>query len=124
MKQERTTEQIAAQLAADRDRDGNTKRLYNPSGRKVYKAEADAHRGELLAADIMQHARNIRSITSTDRVQWNDLEDVQARTLKYFEACALAKTFPTVEGLAVQGFGISRQALNAYLLRHPHTDVV
>lgn len=86
---------------------------------RLYKAQADEHKGDALAVDIITKANAL--MEHRGRVDFNNLEDVKAKTLSYFQACSVAKAYPTVMGLAVNGFGISRQALNQYMLKHPDT---
>lgn len=86
---------------------------------KIYKAATDEHKANALSADIMAHAKILITSDNLGKVDFNNIEDVKARTYAYFEACAKSGAFPSVMGLAVHGFGISRQALNQYLLRNP-----
>ena len=91
------------------------------SAKNFYKAQADEHRGELLAADIDRKIEGLKKTISRERVDWNDLHDVQRRSLEYLECCKEAQAIPTVSGLAVFALGVTRQALNLYLREHPNT---
>ena len=91
------------------------------SAKNFYKAQADEHRGELLAADIGRKIEGLKKTISLERVDWNDLHDVQRRSLEYLECCKEAQAIPTVSGLAVFALGVTRQALNLYLREHPNT---
>lgn len=91
-------------------------------GRKqIYKVEADGHRGELLAADLSRKIDGMKLVIKRSPVKWEDLEEVQQRSLEYLSHCRDAQTIPTVSGLAVFGLGVTRQALNLYLREHHGT---
>lgn len=106
----KTVPEMAEEMAAERNRNGYS--------RKLYKAQSDEHKGELLAADIMQRAKGLLESEERGKVDFSSFADVQARTYNYLDACARAEVYPSVMGLAVHGYGISRQALNQYLLNH------
>ena len=91
------------------------------STKNFYKAQADEHRGELLAADIDRKIEGLKKTISRERVDWNDLHEVQRRSLEYLEYCKEAQAIPTVSGLSVFALGVTRQALNLYLREHPNT---
>ena len=97
-------------LVAEKERNGYTK--------KLYKAQSDAHKGELLQADISNRITALQETSQREKVDFGNLAQVQERTFLYLEACRNAAVFPSVLGLATHGFGISRQALNQYLLSH------
>ena len=84
--------------------------------RRIYKTETEEFKKEQLAVD-MQSA--IATISKGTRVKVNlqDPEDVRQRISDYFTACGHTGRFPSVQGLASYGFGISRQALNQWRLR-------
>ena len=90
------------------------------SAKNFYKAQADEHRGELLAADIDRKIEGLKKTISRERVDWNDLHDVQRRSLEYLGFCRESQTIPTVSGLSVFALGVTRQALNLYLREHPN----
>lgn len=92
-----------------------------PGRKRIYKQQADEHRGEILAADLERKTLALRESIRANRVNWNDLEDVQRRCLSYLEDCQSAQALPTVGGLAVFGLGVSRQALNGYMRTHQTT---
>lgn len=83
--------------------------------RRIYKTESEEFKKQELAVDIG------RAITlfDTDRVKvnLNDAEEVRQRIIDYFKACQATGIFPSVQGLATHGFGISRQALNQWRRR-------
>ena len=58
-----------------------------------------------------------------ERVNFSDITDVRQRAVDYLTACAQAARIPTVSGLAVHGFGISRQALSQYMVAHENEPV-
>lgn len=89
--------------------------------KNFYKAQSDAHRGELLAADIERKIAGLRQTIRRERVSWDDLHEVQRRCLEYLECCKEAQAIPTVSGLSVFALGVTRQALNLYLREHPNT---
>lgn len=106
----KTVPEMAAAMVAERESSGYKK--------KVYKAEADAHKGETLQQDIMTQLAALQATEQRKKVDLKSIEDVKQRTYDYLAACAEAEAFPSVMGLAVHGYGISRQALNQYLLRN------
>ena len=110
MREIKTVPEMAQALVAEREANGYKK--------KVYKAEADAHKGEALQMDIITQLEALQATEQRRKVDLRDLEDVRQRTYDYLAACAEAEAFPSVMGLAVHGYGISRQALNQYLLRN------
>ncbi len=103
--------EMAAALEARKNRDGYTQRLY--------KAAADEHKGELLQTDLENRITALREAEERERIDLHDLDMVKRRTFEYLEACKQAAVFPSVMGLSVHGFGISRQALNQFLRRNP-----
>lgn len=92
--------------------------LETGNGRKklIYKTVAEEFKGEQLSADL---TTAIGTINEKKRVKVNfkDPEDVRKRISTYFLACEHTKRFPSIQGLAAYGFGISRQALNQWRLR-------
>lgn len=83
--------------------------------RKIYKTQADEHKTETLQREILLQAKGLEESEKRDKVNFKDPQDVKNRTYDYLEACAAAGVFPSIMGLAVHGYGISRQALNQYL---------
>ena len=106
----KSVEEMTQTLTAERDR--------NSYSKKLYKAAADEHKGTTLQADIMSRVDALKEAGELQRVDLGNLEAVKQRTFDYFEACAKAGVFPSVMGLAVHGYGISRQALNQFLQRN------
>ena len=90
--------------------------------RKLYKAEADAHKAEELQRDIQTKTGLLYSSEKQDRVNFNDLEDVKRRTKNYLDACAATGSFPSMMGLASYGYGISRQNLYWKLKNNPDSE--
>lgn len=88
---------------------------------KIYKEKADEHKGQLLSEDIGRKVSALRETVRRNRVDWDDVEDIQKRSLKYLEDCQAAQTIPTVSGLSVFALGVTRQGLNLYLREHPNT---
>ncbi len=113
-------DETAAVLTVERDRNGSTQKIYKGSN---YKAQSDEHKGGVLAIDIRTQAQALMDSVQRRKVDFNNLTDVQTRTFNYFAACSKAEVFPSMMGLAVHGYGISRQALNQYLHRHPDGEV-
>ena len=107
----KTTPEMAQEMATEREKSG-----YN---KKLYKVASDEYKGEILANDIINRATDLIKSQERGKVNFNDLEDVEGRAYAYLQACADSQTFPSVMGLAVHGFGISRQALNQYITRNP-----
>lgn len=88
-------------------------------GRKaLYKQQTDEHKGEQLQADIASKITALQVSDARDRIVWADLEQVKKRTYDYLTACQQAEVYPSIMGLAVYGYGVSRQALNDYLRTH------
>ena len=109
------TDEMTRALMAHKQRDGYTS--------KIYKAEADNLRTEAISADISSHAKQLKEVERGGKVDFTNFEDVKDRTYRYLEACADASAFPSVMGLASLAFGVSRQALNAYISRNPDAIV-
>ena len=109
------TDDMTRALMAHKQRDGYTS--------KIYKAEADRLRTEAISADISNRVKQLRAVENGGKVNFGDFEDVKERTYRYLEACAGAAAFPSVMGLASVGFGVSRQALNKFILNHPDAIV-
>lgn len=106
-----TIPEMSEALTQHKNRDGYTSRLY--------KAQADEHKGDVLAADL---ERSILEMQEADRrgpIDWNDLEQVKSRTYDYLTACATSQVFPSMMGLSIYGYGMSRQAVNKYLIKYP-----
>lgn len=84
--------------------------------RRIYKVESKEFAKAELATDI---TRAIATISDKDRqrVDFTNPDDVRQRIVDYFTACGTAGVYPSVQGLAVHGFGISRQALNQWRTR-------
>ena len=106
----KTVAEMTAELEADKNRSGYTKRLY--------KQQSDEHKGEQLQADIGDKIAALKKSDGSEKIDWNDLGAVKKRTYEYLEACQNAGVYPSVMGLAVFGYGVSRQALNTYLNNH------
>lgn len=105
------TEEMAEVLAAEKmNAKGSPKRLY--------KQQSDEHKSELLQMDIANKREVLKAGVKREKVDFSNLQMVQDRTFAYMEACEKAGVFPSIMGLATHGFGISRQALNQYLLRN------
>lgn len=94
----------------------------SPGRKKIYREQADERKGMMLAADLERKVLALKKSIKKNRVDWNDLEDVQKRCLNYLESCQQAQTIPTVSGLSVFALGVSRQALNGYIREHPKTE--
>ena len=86
--------------------------------RDIYKVQAEQFKAEQLSADI---GRAVYALSQpeaeAERVDLNNAEDVRRRIVDYLRACQLSGTYPSVQGLASFGFGISRQALNQWRQR-------
>ena len=84
--------------------------------RRIYKVESKEFAKAELATDI---GRAIATLSHSERqrVDFSNVEDVRQRIIDYFNACAEIGVYPSVQGLAVHGFGISRQALNQWRTR-------
>lgn len=92
----------------------------NPKGspKRLYKQESDGHKSEQLQMDIANKREVLRTVVKREKVDFSNLQMVQDRAFAYMEACEKAGVFPSVMGLATHAFGVSRQALNQYLLTH------
>lgn len=80
----------------------------------IYKVASEKFKAEQLSQDIGQAIKALNN--SAVRVNLNDAEDVRQRIINYLTACQLSGTYPSVQGLATKGFGISRQWLNMWRL--------
>ena len=109
-----TVPEMAGALSEAKGKNGYTSR--------IYKAQADLHKGEQLAADLDRKLVALRQTGAPNRIPWDDFPYIRERCLAYLEACRDAQTIPTVSGLAVFGLGATRQALNGYLRQHPNTQ--
>lgn len=102
--------------------DEMTKALVEDKGAKgrksLYKEQTDEHKGKQLQTDISAKITALKVSDARDRICWNDLEQVKERTYDYLTACQNAEVYPSIMGLAVYGYGVSRQALNDYLRTH------
>ena len=83
--------------------------------KRIYKAESDAFKKEALQADISRAISTLKA--EVEKVDLTDESQVRERIIAYLEACSVSGAYPTVQGLASYGFGISRQALNQWRLR-------
>ncbi len=106
----KTVAEMTAELEADKNRSGYTK--------KLYKQQSDEHKGEQLQSDIGDKLAALKEADGSTKINWDDIGQVKDRTYSYLEACKNAGVYPSVMGLAVFGYGVSRQALNAYLNSH------
>lgn len=89
--------------------------IANSKRRKdIYKIASEKFKAEQLSQDIGQAIKALNN--SAVRVNLNDAEDVRQRIIDYLTACQLSGTYPSVQGLATKGFGISRQWLNMWRL--------
>ena len=102
--------------------DEMTKALVDEKGAKgrkaLYKQQTDEHKGEQLQADIASKITALKASDARERVEWANVEQVKERTYDYLTACQQAEVYPSIMGLAVYGYGVSRQALNDYLRTH------
>ena len=87
--------------------------------RKIYKTESEEFKKEQLASDMITAVATIDNRTRV-KVNFEDPDDVRKRISDYFTACAHVGRFPSIQGLASYGFGISRQALNQWRNRKEH----
>lgn len=95
----------------------------NESGKKsqLYKIQSEQFKKAELANDI---GRAINAISEERvKVNFDNKTDVKKRITDYFTACSAAGVFPSVQGLASYGFGISRQALNQWRNRNRGKEV-
>ena len=106
----KTVPEMTQELVAEKEKSGYT--------RRIYKAAADEHKGEVLQQDILAQVNALQATESRGKVDFKNLAQVRQRTYDYLNACAAAEVYPSVMGLAVHGFGVSRQALNQYLMKH------
>lgn len=89
----------------------------------IYKVQAEQFKAEQLSQDI---GRAVYALSQpeaeAERVDFSNVEDVRRRIVDYLKACQLSGTYPSVQGLASFGFGISRQALNQWLRRDKNSS--
>lgn len=91
-----------------------------PKNRSLYK-ENNPEKDIRLSVAIKTRADSIRE-GSTVKVNFSDPEDVKQRTVDYLDACSVASVYPTMLGLAVHGFGVSKQALYQHLNSYPNSE--
>ena len=109
MDKEKNIEAIQEKIRADKEGNGYKNKIYKAASEDFKKAELSKEiMARLPATDIRQ-----------SKVDLNNLAEVSERTQIYLEACANEGAYPSVMGLSVYGFGISRQALNQFMLRNP-----
>lgn len=106
-----SAEEMAKEMSDSKD-------LSKQNTARMYKQIADEHKGDWLKADIQNKVTALKSSRKRDSVNWGDLAEVEGRTYEYLNACSIAETYPSIMGLAVYGYGVSRQALNQYLAAH------
>lgn len=106
---------MVAALEEHKNLNGHTK--------KVYKVQSDEHKGELLQADIDNRISALKDFCNRGKIDFGDFEQVKRRTFEYLEACKEACVYPSVMGLSVHGFGISRQRLSKFLKDKPNSQV-
>jgi len=94
----------------------------NGYARKLYKQQSDAHKAAELCKDVRTKTSFLYESGKRKPVNFNDIEDVQNRAREYLNACADTGSFPSMMGLSAYGFGVSRQAVYAYLKLHPETE--
>lgn len=105
---------MAEALASDRDT--------HPGRKKLYKAESDSHKAELLSADIGNTADMLKAAAKRNRIDLNDTVEVAQRVDDYLRSCAAAGTFPTVLGLSSFALGCSRQHVRQWMIAHPQHE--
>lgn len=93
-----------------------------PGRRKIYKELSDEHRADTIASNLDMKAKALRESIKQNRIDWDNLRDIQKRCLTYLENCRDAQSIPTVSGLCAYSLGISRQSLNLYMREHPGTE--
>lgn len=108
MRKLQNIEEMKRTLAAEKGHNGYTRRLYHGE-------VADDNKGELLAQSVDGQITALQAVDGKCKVAWDNLEAVKSRTFCYLTACAQANVYPSVMGLAVHGFGISRRRLNQYI---------
>ena len=86
----------------------------------IYAERASAERDTIISRSVENQIAALRK--AKPKIDWNNLEQVKARALLYLEACAKSQSVPSVMGLAVHGFGVSRQALNEWIKQHPDSE--
>lgn len=106
-----TIPEMSEALTQHKSRDGYTG--------KIYKAQADEHKGDVLTADLEHSISEMQKADRRGPIDWNDLEQVKSRTYDYLTACATSQVFPSMMGLSIYGYGMSRQAVNKYLVKYP-----
>ena len=98
------------------------KKNRNGYNSKMYKAQSDEHKAEQLSKLVAKATTGLNNYQSRVTIDFTDIESVKQRTEAYLTACGNSGTFPTMQGLAVYGYGMSRQYLNSYLASNPSTS--
>lgn len=94
--------------------------LANSKTRSLYKgqpSETDAR----LSVAIKLRVESLRNLPPV-RINFRDIEDVKEKTFNYLDACSMASLYPSMIGLAVHGFGVSRQAMYNYMNQFPESE--
>lgn len=73
------------------------------------------------SADVYRGADWLRN-QDGKKVDFNNLQEVKERTYRYLDACAAEEVFPSLMGLASFGYGVTRQAVYAYMRRNPNSS--
>lgn len=94
----------------------------SPGRKKIYREVSDEHRGTALAEAMSRKELALRESVKKNRVDWEDVQDVQRRCLDYLSACRESQSIPTVSGLAALALGVSRQSLNLFMREHPNSE--
>lgn len=84
-------------------------------------AEDHKDKAEMLRYEILTKTAEILATESKPKCDLNNIEEVKSKAAVYLTSCADTNTYPSMMGLAVHGFGMSRQNLLAYLKNHPDT---
>ena len=87
-------------------------------GRQRVYSSADPKKHENLAISLQEGTDLVRNIDPANILDMNDIEAVRDRTVEYFAACEKAGAYPSVMGLAVHGYGMTRENLSLYLRTH------
>lgn len=94
----------------------------NKQGKKrnssLYKIKSAEYKGEVLSNELTNTVEVLKQTSDKGKVDFDNIDEVKKRTFEYLNACAIAECFPSVMGLAVQGYGVSRQYLNRYIANH------
>ncbi len=119
---EEAIDMVTKDVALDRAKNEKSQNSIYASSSKEGKSRSREEKAEEIKLSIYERIAMLQDVMQKPKCNLKNMDDVQSRTLTYMTACAETGAFPSVMGLAVYGFGLSRQALYNFLKMHPDSD--